>query len=190
MDTVNISIPETEKIMVYAPNYFRRLNHTLAKYTKRSVFNGTRWLFLGKTLKFIFSGGPGKGGGVTACNENPLSLHRDLQNYMVWRFVMSMVTSLSGSYKDTRKEFRKVRCPDPDKNLQSADQQRMISIFARPKINRLNKKIHFRLAATMKQQSEVNTSVATSLSFVYAVDVALETNNRKLVSHKLHSPVG
>lgn len=39
MDTVNISIPETEKIMVYAPNYFRRLNHTLAKYTKRSVFN-------------------------------------------------------------------------------------------------------------------------------------------------------
>ncbi|CAF97373.1 unnamed protein product, partial [Tetraodon nigroviridis] len=67
MDTVNISIPETEKIMIYAPNYFRRLNHTLAKYTKR-----------------------------------------DLQNYMVWRFVMSMVSSLSGSYKDTRKEFRKV----------------------------------------------------------------------------------
>lgn len=48
MDTVNISIPETEKIMIYAPNYFRRLNHTLAKYTKRSVFNVNRWLFFVK----------------------------------------------------------------------------------------------------------------------------------------------
>lgn len=50
MDTVNISIPETEKIMVYAPNYFRRLNHTLAKYTKRFVFNETRQLPLLNTV--------------------------------------------------------------------------------------------------------------------------------------------
>uniref|UniRef100_A0A674MAL3 Neprilysin n=1 Tax=Takifugu rubripes TaxID=31033 RepID=A0A674MAL3_TAKRU len=67
MNTVNVTIPETEKIMNYAPNYFRRLNHILAKYSKR-----------------------------------------DLQNYMVWRFVMSMVMSLSGSYRETRKEYRKV----------------------------------------------------------------------------------
>lgn len=39
MNTVNVTIPETEKIMNYAPNYFRRLNHILAKYSKRSVFN-------------------------------------------------------------------------------------------------------------------------------------------------------
>lgn len=59
-----------------------------------------------------------------ACSENshpPIWLHRDLQNYMVWRFVMSMVMSLSGSYRETRKEYRKVRRPDPDVNL-SADQ--------------------------------------------------------------------
>lgn len=50
----------------------------------------------------------------------PLSLHRDLQNYMVWRFVMSMVMSLSGSYRETRKEYRKVHGPDPDMNLSAA----------------------------------------------------------------------
>ncbi|XP_068000978.1 neprilysin [Melanerpes formicivorus] len=32
---------------------------------------------------------------------------RDLQNYMVWRFVMDLVNSLSRSYKDTRNAFRK-----------------------------------------------------------------------------------
>lgn len=37
MDTVNISVPDTEKVINYAPNYFRRLNLILAKYTKRSV---------------------------------------------------------------------------------------------------------------------------------------------------------
>lgn len=72
--------------------------------------------FFAKHYDSLYFRGGGKG---TACNENPLSLHRDLQNYMVWRFVMSMVTSLSGSYKDTRKEFRKVRHPDPEMNLHS-----------------------------------------------------------------------
>uniref|UniRef100_A0A3P8YRB6 Neprilysin n=1 Tax=Esox lucius TaxID=8010 RepID=A0A3P8YRB6_ESOLU len=33
--------------------------------------------------------------------------HRDLQNYMVWRFVMNMVVGLSRQYRDTRKAFRK-----------------------------------------------------------------------------------
>uniref|UniRef100_A0A665TEQ4 Neprilysin n=1 Tax=Echeneis naucrates TaxID=173247 RepID=A0A665TEQ4_ECHNA len=66
MDTVNISIPDTEKIINYSPNYYRRLNLILTRYTKR-----------------------------------------DLQNYMVWRFVMNMVVGLSRSYRDTRKPFRK-----------------------------------------------------------------------------------
>uniref|UniRef100_A0A665TET8 Neprilysin n=1 Tax=Echeneis naucrates TaxID=173247 RepID=A0A665TET8_ECHNA len=46
-----------------------------------------------------------------ACNgpyaEHHSSPHRDLQNYMVWRFVMNMVVGLSRSYRDTRKPFRK-----------------------------------------------------------------------------------
>uniref|UniRef100_A0A8D0D635 Neprilysin n=1 Tax=Sander lucioperca TaxID=283035 RepID=A0A8D0D635_SANLU len=66
MDTVNISIPDTEKVINYSPNYYRRLNLILARYNKR-----------------------------------------DLQNYMVWRFVMNMVVGLSRSYRDTRKAFRK-----------------------------------------------------------------------------------
>ncbi|NXH42743.1 NEP protein, partial [Dicaeum eximium] len=32
---------------------------------------------------------------------------RDLQNYMTWRFVMDLVSSLSQDYKDTRNAFRK-----------------------------------------------------------------------------------
>ncbi|NXN19095.1 NEP protein, partial [Indicator maculatus] len=32
---------------------------------------------------------------------------RDLQNYMAWRFVMDLVSSLSRTYKDTRNAFRK-----------------------------------------------------------------------------------
>lgn len=42
------------------------------------------------------------------------SPHRDLQNYMVWRFAMNMVVGLSRPYRDTRKAFRKVHCQDPD----------------------------------------------------------------------------
>lgn len=40
------------------------------------------------------------------------------------------------------------------------------------------------------EPSEVITIVVTSLSFVYAVDVALETTHRKVITHKLHYPVG
>lgn len=63
MDTVNISIPEMEKIMMYAPNYFRRLNHTLAKYTKRSVLWLSFFFFFVKHYdSFNFRrGGVGKG---------------------------------------------------------------------------------------------------------------------------------
>uniref|UniRef100_A0A8C9ZJP8 Neprilysin n=1 Tax=Sander lucioperca TaxID=283035 RepID=A0A8C9ZJP8_SANLU len=71
MDTVNISIPDTEKVINYSPNYYRRLNLILSFF------------------------------------EHPSSPHRDLQNYMVWRFVMNMVVGLSRSYRDTRKAFRK-----------------------------------------------------------------------------------
>ncbi|CAL8347238.1 unnamed protein product, partial [Arctogadus glacialis] len=66
METVNISVPESENIVNYAPNYFRRLQPVLALYSKR-----------------------------------------DLQNYMVWRFVMNMVVDLSAAYRDTKKAFRK-----------------------------------------------------------------------------------
>ncbi|KAM6961466.1 neprilysin-like [Aplochiton taeniatus] len=66
MDTVNITIPDTEQVINYSPSYYRRLNPVLAKYTKR-----------------------------------------DLQNYMVWRFVMNMVVELSRPYRDTSKAFRK-----------------------------------------------------------------------------------
>lgn len=37
MDTVNISVPDTEKVINYSPNYYRRLNVILARYNKRSV---------------------------------------------------------------------------------------------------------------------------------------------------------
>lgn len=37
MDTVNISVPDTEKVINYSPNYYRRLNLILARYTKRCV---------------------------------------------------------------------------------------------------------------------------------------------------------
>lgn len=43
-----------------------------------------------------------------------LSTHRDLQNYMVWRFAMNMVVGLSRAYRDTRKAFRKVHVQDLD----------------------------------------------------------------------------
>ncbi|OXB73430.1 UNVERIFIED_CONTAM: hypothetical protein H355_015158 [Colinus virginianus] len=33
---------------------------------------------------------------------------RELQNYMIWRFIMDLVNSLSRNYKDTRNAFRKV----------------------------------------------------------------------------------
>uniref|UniRef100_A0A8D3C7S8 Neprilysin n=1 Tax=Scophthalmus maximus TaxID=52904 RepID=A0A8D3C7S8_SCOMX len=39
--------------------------------------------------------------------ENHSSPHRDLQNYVVWRFAMNMVVGLSRAYRDTRKAFRK-----------------------------------------------------------------------------------
>lgn len=45
MDTVNISIPDTEKVINYSPNYFRRLNLVLAKYTKRDIQNYLVWRF-------------------------------------------------------------------------------------------------------------------------------------------------
>ncbi|KAL0973516.1 hypothetical protein UPYG_G00205140 [Umbra pygmaea] len=66
MNTVNITVLDTESIINYAPNYYKRLNPILIRYTKR-----------------------------------------DLQNYMVWRFVMNMVVGLSREYRDTRKAFRK-----------------------------------------------------------------------------------
>lgn len=37
MDTVNISVPDTEKVINYSPNYYRRLGLVLNRYTQRSV---------------------------------------------------------------------------------------------------------------------------------------------------------
>uniref|UniRef100_A0A8C2G839 Neprilysin n=1 Tax=Cyprinus carpio TaxID=7962 RepID=A0A8C2G839_CYPCA len=62
MDTVGIPITDSEEVIVYAPNYFKRLNPLLAK---------------------------------------------DVQNYMVWRFIMNLVVGLSKTYRETRKAFRK-----------------------------------------------------------------------------------
>ncbi|XP_043975219.1 neprilysin-like isoform X2 [Gambusia affinis] len=67
MDTVKITVPESEKIINYSPYYYRKLKTILAKYTKR-----------------------------------------DVQNYVVWPFVMQMVGGLSRAYRNTRNAFLKV----------------------------------------------------------------------------------
>ncbi|XP_076138077.1 neprilysin-like isoform X1 [Alosa pseudoharengus] len=66
METVNLTVTDAEDIVVYAPNYLRKLNAIINKYSTRQI-----------------------------------------QNYMVWRFVMSMVGGLSKSYRDTRKPLQK-----------------------------------------------------------------------------------
>uniref|UniRef100_A0A8C6T5D1 Neprilysin n=1 Tax=Neogobius melanostomus TaxID=47308 RepID=A0A8C6T5D1_9GOBI len=45
MNTVNITVPDTEKIINYSPNYYRKLNVLLAKYTKRDLQNYMVWRF-------------------------------------------------------------------------------------------------------------------------------------------------
>ncbi|KAG7252896.1 hypothetical protein CRUP_013313, partial [Coryphaenoides rupestris] len=45
MGTVNISVPDSENVVNYAPNYFRRLKPVLAKYTKRELQNYMMWRF-------------------------------------------------------------------------------------------------------------------------------------------------
>uniref|UniRef100_A0A4W4FRD4 Neprilysin n=1 Tax=Electrophorus electricus TaxID=8005 RepID=A0A4W4FRD4_ELEEL len=45
MDTVSIPVTESEQVIVYAPNYFRRLNPVLANYTKRDIQNYMVWRF-------------------------------------------------------------------------------------------------------------------------------------------------
>uniref|UniRef100_A0A3P9N4F1 Neprilysin n=1 Tax=Poecilia reticulata TaxID=8081 RepID=A0A3P9N4F1_POERE len=67
METVNVTVPESEIIINNYPNYFRKLKTVLAKYTKR-----------------------------------------DLQNYLVWRFVMRMVEWLSQPYRNISNTFHKV----------------------------------------------------------------------------------
>uniref|UniRef100_A0A8C5HXN3 Neprilysin n=1 Tax=Gouania willdenowi TaxID=441366 RepID=A0A8C5HXN3_GOUWI len=45
MGAVNISVSDTEKVINYSPNYYRRLNQVLAKYTKRDLQNYMVWRF-------------------------------------------------------------------------------------------------------------------------------------------------
>uniref|UniRef100_A0A8B9HQA4 Neprilysin n=1 Tax=Astyanax mexicanus TaxID=7994 RepID=A0A8B9HQA4_ASTMX len=45
MDTVSIPITDSEQVIVYAPNYLRRLNKVLAKYTKRDIQNYMVWRY-------------------------------------------------------------------------------------------------------------------------------------------------
>ncbi|XP_061537525.1 neprilysin-like isoform X1 [Phycodurus eques] len=45
MNTVNITVMETEEVINLNPNYFRRLNQLLARYTKRDVQNYLMWRF-------------------------------------------------------------------------------------------------------------------------------------------------
>ncbi|XDV29344.1 hypothetical protein PO909_032481, partial [Leuciscus waleckii] len=81
MDTVGVPITDSEEVIVYAPNYFKRLNPVLAKYTKRQI----------KNIQYKPSD----------------CMCRDMQNYLVWRFVMNLVVGLSRQYRETRKAFRK-----------------------------------------------------------------------------------
>ncbi|XP_031652768.1 neprilysin-like isoform X1 [Oncorhynchus kisutch] len=46
MGTVGITVPDTENVINYAPNYFRRLNPILAKNTKRVLQNYMVWRFV------------------------------------------------------------------------------------------------------------------------------------------------
>lgn len=45
MGAVNISVSDTEKVINYSPNYYKRLNLVLAKYTKRDLQNYMVWRF-------------------------------------------------------------------------------------------------------------------------------------------------
>ncbi|KAK2847818.1 hypothetical protein Q7C36_009500 [Tachysurus vachellii] len=45
MDAINLPIEDSEQVILYAPNYLRRLNPVLAKYTKRDVQNYIVWRF-------------------------------------------------------------------------------------------------------------------------------------------------
>uniref|UniRef100_A0A7N8YEZ4 Neprilysin n=1 Tax=Mastacembelus armatus TaxID=205130 RepID=A0A7N8YEZ4_9TELE len=109
MDSVNLTVTDTEKVVNYAPNYFRRLKLVLARYTKRSVCVCSCLIAClsvcvcaAQSLQIYCSFVS-----VRKClNLFPL-FHRDLQNYIAWRFAMSMVMGLSRPYRDTGKAFRK-----------------------------------------------------------------------------------
>ncbi|KAM9481768.1 neprilysin-like isoform 1-T1 [Clarias gariepinus] len=45
MDTINLPIEGSEEVILYAPNYLRKLNPVLAKYTKRDIQNYIVWRF-------------------------------------------------------------------------------------------------------------------------------------------------
>ncbi|KAG7470976.1 hypothetical protein MATL_G00119550 [Megalops atlanticus] len=46
METVNITVTDEEQVIVYAPNYFLRLNPVLAKYSSRDVHNYMVWRYV------------------------------------------------------------------------------------------------------------------------------------------------
>ncbi|XP_066541497.1 neprilysin-like [Hoplias malabaricus] len=45
METVNIPVTDSEQVIVYAPNYLKRLRQVLPKYTKRDIQNYMVWRF-------------------------------------------------------------------------------------------------------------------------------------------------
>ncbi|XP_058490717.1 neprilysin-like isoform X2 [Solea solea] len=45
MATVNITVPETEKVINYSPNYYKRLSLVLTRYSKRDLQNYMAWRF-------------------------------------------------------------------------------------------------------------------------------------------------
>lgn len=95
MGAVNISLTGQENVIVYAPEYLRKLKPILSDYSARYV--GWRiCIFRQKysTVHFL--------------TQFLFIQYRDIQNYIVWRHVMDLVNSLSRVYKDTRKAFRKV----------------------------------------------------------------------------------
>lgn len=72
MDTVNISVPDTEKVINYSPNYYRRLNVILARYNKRSVCVTFVVVFVyNSPFVRVYLWGQER----TACNENSCCPH-------------------------------------------------------------------------------------------------------------------
>lgn len=55
METVGIPILDSEQVIVYAPNYLKRLKQILAKYTKRSGPKGLNsTYFLSKIIRIVW----------------------------------------------------------------------------------------------------------------------------------------
>ncbi|XP_077397778.1 neprilysin-like [Festucalex cinctus] len=53
MNTVNITVTDTEEVINLSPNYFKKLNPLLARYTKRDVQNYLMWRFASQIVDHL-----------------------------------------------------------------------------------------------------------------------------------------